>query len=143
MEDEIRQTFKNPLPRAWTVMNANQIHEFLNTFSTRSGKDSYIRQQSKWGECGGAGGGTSRLGSWGAWTHIKFGGKIWGKVRPSSPNKRKNKTQKLRKNPNFGVKSEIQRAKFGVFVTYIFGGEIWGSSKNFRGKFLGQASPTS
>ena len=22
--------------------------------------------------------------------HIKFGGKIWGKVRPSSPNKRKN-----------------------------------------------------
>ena len=40
--------------------------------------------------------------------------------------------------PNFRVISEIQRAKFGVFVTYIFGGKIWGSNKNFRGKFWGQ-----
>ena len=74
---------------------------------------------------------------------IKFGGKIWGKVRPSSPNKGKNfchhKTQKLGKSPNFGVISEIQRVKFGVFATYIFGGKIWGSNKNFRGKFWGQA----
>ena len=45
------------------------------------------------------------------------------------------------KSPNFGVISEIQRAKFGVFVTYIFGGKIWGSNKNFRGKFWGQAPP--
>ena len=30
------------------------------------------------------------------------------------------KTQKLLENPNFGDKSEIQRAKFGVFVTFIF-----------------------
>ena len=43
------------------------------------------------------------------------------------------------KSPNFGVISEIQRAKFGVFVTCIFGGKIWGSNKNFRGKFWGQA----
>ena len=43
--------------------------------------------------------------------------------------------QKLGKNPNFEVKYEIQRAKFGVFVTYIFGGKILGSNKNFRGKF--------
>ena len=49
------------------------------------------------------------------------------------------KTQKLGKSPNFGVISEIQRVKFGVFVTYIFGGKIWGSNKNFRGKFWGQA----
>ena len=28
----------------------------------------------------------------------------------------------------FGVISEIQRAKFGVFVTYIFGGKIWGQA---------------
>ena len=28
------------------------------------------------------------------------------------------------------VKSEIQRAKFGVLVTCIFGGKIWGSNKN-------------
>ena len=49
------------------------------------------------------------------------------------------KTQKLGKNPNFGVTSEIQRAKIGVHVTYIFGGKIWGSDMNFRGKFWGQA----
>ena len=59
--------------------------------------------------------------------HIKFGGKTY------------HKTQKLGKNPNFGVKSQIQRAKFGVLVTYIFRGKIWGPSKNFRGKFWGQA----
>ena len=37
--------------------------------------------------------------------------------------------------------SEIQRAKFGVFVTYIFGGKIWGTNTNFRGRFWGQAPP--
>ena len=41
----------------------------------------------------------------------------------------------------FGVISEIQRAKFGVSVTYIFGGRIWGSDMNFRGKIWGQAPP--
>ena len=51
------------------------------------------------------------------------------------------KTQKFGKNPSFEVVSEIQRAKFGVFVTYIFGGRIWGSNKNFRGKFWDQAPP--
>ena len=49
------------------------------------------------------------------------------------------KAQKLGKTPNFGVISEIQRAKFGVFVTYFFGGKIWGFNKNFRGTFWGQA----
>ena len=34
------------------------------------------------------------------------------------------KTQKLGKNANVWVISEIQRAKFGVFVTYIYGGKI-------------------
>ena len=41
-----------------------------------------------------------------------------------SPNKRKNLgrsvTTRRKSNPNFGVKSETQSAKFGVFVTYIF-----------------------
>ena len=37
---------------------------------------------------------------------------------------RYHKTQKLGKSPNFGVISEIQRAKFGVSVTYIFEGKI-------------------
>ena len=84
---------------------------------------------------------------------IEFGGKIWGKVQSSSPNKRKNLGSSVttrRKNweritilGTFGVISEIQRAKFGVSVTFIFGGKIWGSDMNFRGKIWGQASPTS
>ena len=65
----------------------------------------------------------------------KIRGKTWELLLPQDA--------KVGKNPNFGVISEIQRAKFGVFVTYIFGGKIWGSNKNFRGKFCGQAPPTS
>ena len=80
---------------------------------------------------------------------IEFRGKIWGKVQSSSPNKRKNLGSSVttrRKNWEritilgaFGVISEIQRAKFGVTVTYIFGGKIWGSDMNFRDKIWGQA----
>ena len=88
---------------------------------------------------------------WGLGPHIKFEGKIWGKVRPSHQIRGKfwevlsPQDAKVRKKccPNFAVISEIQRAKFGVFVTFIFGGKIWGSNKNFRGKFWGQAPPTS
>ena len=58
-------------------------------------------------------------------------GKTWEVLLPQDA--------KVGKNPNFGVISEIQRAKFGVFVIYIFGGKIWGSNKNFGGKFWGQA----
>ena len=78
-----------------------------------------------------------RLGGLGP--HIKFRGKIWGKVWPSSPNKRKS----LRSSIITRCKSwgKIPRVKFGVFVTYIFGGKIWGSNKNFRGKFWKQAPP--
>ena len=82
---------------------------------------------------------------------IEFRGKIWGKVQSSSPNKRKNLGSSVttrRKNWEritilgaFGVISEIQRAKFGVSVTYIFGSKIWGSDMNFRGKIWGQAPP--
>ena len=63
----------------------------------------------------------------------KIRGKIWEVLSP--------KTQKLGKSPNVGVISEIQRAKFGVFVIYIFGGKIWGSNKNFRGK-IGAKPPS-
>ena len=59
--------------------------------------------------------------------HIRFGGKTWGKVRPSSQNKRKNlgsSVTKRRKSwekipTNFGVISEIQRAKLG-YLSFIF-----------------------
>ena len=82
---------------------------------------------------------------------IEFRGKIWGKVQSSSPNKRKNlgtsvttrckNWERITILGAFGVISEIQRAKFGVSVTYIFGGRIWGSDMNFRGKIWGQAPP--
>ena len=82
---------------------------------------------------------------------IEFRGKIWGKVQSRSPNMKKNLGSCVttrRKNWEritilgaFAVISEIQRAKFGVSVTYIFGGKIWGSDMNFRGKIWGQAPP--
>ena len=78
-------------------------------------------------------GGTSISGGGGGLgPHIKFGGKIWSKVQPSSPNKRKNlgssvttRRKSWEKIPILGVISEIQRAKFAVFVTYIFGDKLW------------------
>ena len=54
------------------------------------------------------------------------------------------KTQKLRKNHNFGGIwgiSEIQRAKFGVFVTYIFGGKVQGLLHDFQWQILGPNPP--
>ena len=47
-------------------------------------------------------------------------GKIWEFLSPQDA--------KVGKSPNFGVIPEIQRAKFGVFVIYIFGGKIWGQA---------------
>ena len=64
----------------------------------------------------------------------KIRGKIWEVLSP--------KDAKVGKSTNFGVISEIQKAKFGVFVIYIFGGKIWGkvrpSSQNKR-KNLGSS----
>ena len=53
------------------------------------------------------------------------------------------KTQKLGKNPNFGVKSEIQWAQFGAFVTYIFGGKIWAPTRISEANFGAKPPPTS
>ena len=53
------------------------------------------------------------------------------------------KTQKLGKSPNFGIIPEIQRAKFGVFVIYIFGGKILGLQQEFQRQNLGPSPPTS
>ena len=46
-------------------------------------------------------------------------GKTWEVLLPQL------RTQKLGKNTNLGVISRIQRTKFEVIVTYIFGGKIW------------------
>ena len=59
-------------------------------------------------------------------------GKTWEVLSPQDA--------KVGKVPVLGS-SEIHGAKFGVFATYISGGKIWGSNKNFRGKFWGQAPP--
>ena len=95
-------------------------------------------------EVGGGGGG-------GLGPGIEFRGKIRGKVQSSSPNKWKNlgnsvttrckNWERITILGAFAVISEIERAKFGVSVTYIFGGKIWGSNVNFRGKIWGQAPP--
>ena len=81
------------------------------------------------------GGGTSILGGGGGLDltsslEAKFGarsgqvhqirGKTWEVLLPQDT--------KVGKNPNFEVISEIQRAKFGVFVTYIFRGKFWGQA---------------
>ena len=78
-------------------------------------------------------GGASKLGP-----HIKFGGKLWGKVRPSSPNKRKNlgssvttRRRSWKKSPHSVVISEIQRVKFGVIVIYIFWRQNLGLQQEF------------
>ena len=55
--------------------------------------------------------------------HIKFGGKIWGKVRPSSPNERK----------NLGSSVATRRKSWGKVP-------ILGSYLKFRGQNLGYLS---
>ena len=59
--------------------------------------------------------------------------KIWEVLSPQDA--------KVGKKSQFWVISEVQRAKFGVFVIYIFGGKIWRSNKSFRGKIWGQVPP--
>ena len=56
--------------------------------------------------------------------HIKFGGKIWGKVRPTSPNKRK----------NLESSATTRRKSWGKIP-------ILGSYLKFRGQNLGYLSP--
>ena len=78
----------------------------------------------------------SRSGGGGLGPHIKFGGKIWGKVRPSSPIKREN----LGSSPS----SPIKRENLGSSVTTRR--RSWGkvpslgSYLKFRGQNLGYLS---
>ena len=70
---------------------------------------------------------------------IQIKGKTWEVLSPQDA--------KVGKNPYFGVISEIQTAKFGVLVTYTFGGKIWGTChlyfwrQNLGSKFWGQPPP--
>ena len=56
--------------------------------------------------------------------HIKFGGKIWGKVRPSSPNKRKNLGSSV-------TTTHTSWEKVPILGSYL----------KFRGQNLGYLSP--
>ena len=68
-------------------------------------------------------GGTFILGGRGLGPHIKFGGKIWGKVRPGSPNKRK----------KLGSSVTTRRKSWERI-------QILGTYLNFRGQNLGYLS---
>ena len=54
-------------------------------------------------------------------------GKTWEVLSPQDA--------KVGKSPNFRVISEFHRAKFGVFVTYIFGGKIWAPTRISEANF--------
>ena len=82
--------------------------------------------------------------------HIKFGGNLRGKVRPCSPNKRKNlgssvttRCRSWEKSPHSGVISEIQRVKFGVIVIYIFWRQNLGLQQESQRQILGPSPLTS
>ena len=77
--------------------------------------------------------------------HIKFGGKIWGKVRPSSPNKRKNlgssvttRRKSWEKVPILGSYLKFREQNLGylslIFLEAKFGAPTRISEANFGAK---------
>ena len=77
------------------------------------------------------GGGTSTSGSRGLGPDIKIIGKIWGKVQPSSPDKRKSLGTSVTKR-----RKSRERIKIGAG-----GGEHLGLYVKFKGHNLGHLSP--
>ena len=80
-------------------------------------------------------------GGGGAWTSHQVWRQNWSKVQPGSLNKRKNvgsfvttRCKSWEKVPILGL-SEIQSAKIGVYLTYMFGCKLLGCNKHFRDKF--------
>ena len=90
-------------------------------------------------EVGGGGGGLG--------PHIKFGGKIWGKVPPSSPpNKRKNlgssvttRRKSWEKVPILGSYLKFRGQNLGYLSAIFLEAKFGAPTENFRGKFWGQA----
>ena len=77
--------------------------------------------------------------------HIKFGGKIWGKVRPSSPNKRKNlgssvttRRKSWRKVPILGSYLKFRGQNLGYLSLIFLEAKFWAptiiSEANFGAK---------
>ena len=69
--------------------------------------------------------------------HIKFGGKIWGKAQPNSPNKRK----------NFGSSVTIRHKNWGkipILGSYLtLRGQNLGLQQEFQRQTLGASPPIS
>ena len=93
-------------------------------------------------EVGGGGGGLG--------PHIKFGGKIWGKVRPSSQNKRKNLGRSVTKRCKSWEKVPILRSylKFSGenlgYLSFIFLEAKFGAPTRIsEAKFGAKPPPTS
>ena len=61
-------------------------------------------------------------------------GKIWKVLSPQDA--------KVWKSPNLGSSLNLKEQNLGC-LSHIFGGKIWGSNKNFTGKFWDQAPLTS
>ena len=85
---------------------------------------------------------------WGVWTSHQVWRQNLGQGQPCSPNKRENlgssnsvttRRKSWGKVPNLGSYLKFRGQNFLRIVIYIFGGKIWGSNKNFRGKIWGQA----
>ena len=60
-------------------------------------------------------------------------GKTWEILLPQDT--------KVGKNPNFGVKSQIQKAKFGLFVTYILEAKIGAPTRISEANFGAKPPP--
>ena len=81
--------------------------------------------------------------------HIKFGGKIWGKVRPSSPNKRKNlgksvtaRLKSWEKVPILGSYLKFRGQNLG-YLSLTFLEAKLGLQQEFQRQILGPSRPTS
>ena len=81
--------------------------------------------------------------------HIRFGGKIWGKVRPSSQNKRKNLGSSVTKRhkswekvPILGSYLKFRGQNLG-YLSFIFLEANLGPQQEFQRQNLGPSPPTS
>ena len=88
---------------------------------------------------------TKLVGGGGLGPHIKFGGKIWSKVRPNSPNKRKNlgsyvttRRKSWEKVPILGSYLKFRGQNLGI-CHLCFWRQKFGLQQEFQRQNLGQA----
>ena len=88
-----------------------------------------------------------RLSGGGLGPHIKFGGKIWGKVQPNSPNERKNlggsvtiRHKSWGKIPILGSYLKFRGQNLGYLLPIFLEAEF-GDPKEFQRQILGPSPP--